>query len=152
MAIKWADGKCAARNKAYEKACESGEFDGESDAWDEYTDLREALIWGLVLVKFPPKCNWTITENNWQEIFLRLNMVETSLGCYRRLLDGGKMLDVFFSPEEIQSMIGFEVNAGNQGRAACNNQITTRLLDNARAKLNRFLKKQEETNETDSKG
>lgn len=149
MAVNWRDGDCAARNEAYEAACRGGEFNWQVEEWDEYTDLREALIWALILVKFPANSRWKISEKNWKEIFTRLHILESTLGCYR-LLEKGK--ELYFQTSEVHSMIGFEVNAGNQSDAEFRKLIMYRLKENATNHLNRYVKELEDSNERTSKG
>lgn len=115
MSVNWQDSTSPARLKAIAAAKVSGEFDPAVPTWRNYADLRESLIYALLVTGFPPRSAWAITEGNWQELFKRLHMVERVGGCRRVYNNGNRASrEVFFTPEEVKSMIGLEVNAGNK--------------------------------------
>ena len=136
MAVHWQDSTSPARIKALAAAEASGEFDPKVPTWDIYCDLREALIWALLSVGFPKDSPWEITEKNWQKIYVRLNILEKANGC-RRIYNNGthKSREVFFTPQEIESMVGLSVNAGNKSDAEFKKNMMDSLLDDAQAKL-----------------
>jgi len=101
--LNWTCSNCAAYDEA------KG-FDAESDEWMAFVNLREALIYALLATKFPPKSAWKITADNWKNVFKRLRMLEEVIGPYRGM--GDRSMN--FTAEEVHSMIGLEVNAGNQ--------------------------------------
>lgn len=151
MAVNWDCAECAAHHSALAKANESGEFDHTVKEWDEYTDLREALIWALLITKFPANSKWKITENNWEETYRRLHALERVNGCYREYFMGKDepVRKVYFTPAEIHSMIGMKVNAGNQSLATWKTYLHKQFAMRADNEINKF---KEQQNETDSNG
>ena len=136
MAINWDCGETTAHKHAHEAACVSGEFDYTEPTCDVFTDLREALIWGLIAVGFPSKSPWQITEKNWQVIYKRLHIYEATQGCKRIYNNGSrKAREVYFTPPEIKSMIGMKVNAGNKSDTVFKNFILKRLDEEADVRL-----------------
>jgi hypothetical protein len=146
MSVNSESGECAAYKKAHEAACVSGEFDHTVKEWDEFYDLREALIWALLITKFPHNSRWKITEKNWEEIYQRLYILEKVNGAYRSYFMGNDKPNrkVYFTPEEIYSMIGMSVNAGNLTTAKYKTYIYKELNDRAIRKLDEFRKKLKE--------
>ena len=136
MSINWDCGETTAHKDAHKAACVSGEFDYTVPTWDIFTDLREALIWGLIAVGFPTKSGWQITEKNWKEIFKRLHILEATTGC-RRIYNNGKHVSrkVYFTPPEIKSMIGMKVNAGNKSDTVFKTFIYKQLEEDAEGVL-----------------
>lgn len=141
MPVNWECSKCAAYKVARSIAEKNGEFDSKTEEWIEFADLREALIWALLVVKFPPKSVWAITEQNWQTIYKRLYMLEKVGGAYRSYMNKD---DVYFSPEEIHSMIGFRVNAGSMSDAEYKKYIYTVLSRDAETNLVSYERKSKE--------
>ena len=152
MAVNWDCGDCAAHHKAMEAAMVSGEFDYTVKEWDEFTDLREALIWALLVTKFPDKSSWKITEKNWKEVYVRLNILEKVRSCYRIYSVPDKndptkasrteKRKVYFSPEEVHSMIGMAVNAGNTTDRKFQCTIYNMLREGADRSLEAYEKEQ----------
>lgn len=148
MSVSWNAGDTSAHKIARKAANASGEFDPTVKEWEEYTDLREALIWALLIVKFPPNSGWGITESNWREIYSRLYILEHATdNCYRvyNVPDkddptraGRDVRKVYFTPAEIHSMIGMTVNAGNLSSAKFKTYIWNRLQEIPSNKLERF--------------
>lgn len=151
MSVNWDSSACAAHHKALKAAMVSNEFDNTVKEWDEYTDLRDALIWALLIVKFPAKSEWKITQGNWEEIYLRLHILEIIGKPYRIYSVPDKddptkasttdRRKVYFSPEEIFSMIGLAVNAGNLSKAKYQSYIYKELLKKAEFSLMRYKSK-----------
>jgi hypothetical protein len=138
MSVNWQDSDSEARKYAYAAAMESGEFDCSGTTWGIYCDLREALIWTLLLTGFPTRSEWAITEGNWSEMYCRLHILEKVNGCYRTYNNGDKASrEVFFTPEEVKSMIGLSVNAGNKSAADFRTYISQRLEADATNSLDR---------------
>jgi len=140
MSVSWQDDSSPARLKAVEAANVSGEFDPDVPTWSIYADLREALIWALLSTGFPPRSEWAITESNWKQLYVRLQILETTRGCFRIYNNGGlASREVWFTPAEVKSMIGLSVNAGNKSDAEFRKQIFRLLDEDATGKLNRFI-------------
>jgi hypothetical protein len=115
MSVNWQDETSPARVKAIKAAEVSGEFDHTVPTWGIYADLREALIYALLVTGFPARSEWAITEKNWEQLFVRLSILETVRSCYRVYNNGDlASREVRFTPEEIKSMVGLSVNAGNK--------------------------------------
>ena len=139
MAVNWEAGDTAAHKHARKAQDDAGIGFDEDDCWesitptwDIYTDLREAVIWGLIAVGFPSKSPWQITQANWKTVFKRLYIYEQITGCSRIYNNGNhKVRKVYFEPEEIQSMIGLAVNAGNKTDAEFNKSMMARSIDGA---------------------
>ncbi len=140
MSVTWEDSTSTARLKAIAAAEESGEFDPDNLTWREYADLREALIMALLSTGFPPRSAWAITESNWQQVFKRLQILESTGGCYRIYNNGNKpSRSVFFTPEEVRSMIGLEVNAGNKSDTEFKNTIWRYVEEDAIRLMNNCI-------------
>ena len=136
MSVNWKDDSSPARLYAYAAAHVSGEFDCTVPTWDIYCDLREAMIWALLITGFPSKSQWAITESNWKQVYKRLYVLERTRGCYRRYNNGHhKVREMYFTPAEVRSMIGLEVNAGNKSDAEFKNHINRLLMEDAEARL-----------------
>ena len=140
MSITWDCSECAAHHTAKEAAMSSGEFNKHNEVWSDYCDLREALIWALIAVRFPDKSSWQITEKNWEEVYKRLYILERTDHAYRSYFvgEGEPNNEVYFSPEEIHSMIGMKVNAGNLSTAKFKTFIFKRLMEKAQLRLDKF--------------
>lgn len=139
MSVNWEDNSSPARLKAHAAANESGEFDHTVPTWDIYCDLREALIWALLATGFPAKSEWAITEKNWEALYARLHVLERVNGCQRRYNNGShKTRDMFFTVEEVKSMVGLSVNAGNKTDTEFRKYIMTKLIGEPRDKLVSF--------------
>ena len=145
MSVNWEDTSSPARLKAHAAANASGEFDHTVPTWDIYCDLREALIWALLITGFPAKSEWEITDSNWGELYNRLQILERVNGCYRRYNNGThKTRDMFFTPEELKSMVGLSVNAGNKSDAEFRKYIMEQLNNSSKFKLDSFKNPSEE--------
>lgn len=147
MSVNWECGDTAAHKHAYQAmkdagigSDEDGTWESIIPTWDIYCDLREALIWSLVGVKFPAKSSWCITEDNWEEVYRRVHIYEEITGCSRKYNNGaGKPTrDMYFQPEEIKSMIGLSVNAGNATDAEFRKNMMGRLMDSANQHLRSY--------------
>ena len=128
MSVNWECGPCSAYQTAKE-------FDEDSTEWREFCVLRDALIWALLVTGFPPKSAWKITPENWEEIFHRLFIVEKIGGPYRT---GPKGKAVKFTPEEVHSMIGLSVNAGNKSETEFYKWVKTNLRERSKVHLSNF--------------
>ncbi len=112
MSVNWQCGEC----EAYKEA---KKFDEESDEWKTFCNLRYTLAMILVGTEFPTG-PWIITKENWEAVFTRVHIWEQVLGSMRVGMgidsdtEKETKYDIFFTPEEIYSMIGFGVNAGNK--------------------------------------
>ena len=108
--------------------------------WDIYADLRESLIYALLAVGFPPRSEWAITEQNWQQVYVRVNILEQVRGCMR-VYNNGIMAsrEIWFTPAEIKSMIGLSVNAGNKSDVEFRKHILNLLERDAEGKLDGFI-------------
>jgi hypothetical protein len=140
MSVNWQDSTSPARLYAIAAAEASGEFVSTGTTWGIYCDLRDALIWSLLITGFPTRSEWAITEGNWNEIYCRLNILEKVNGCYRTYNNGSKTSrKIFFTPEEIKSMIGLSVNAGNKSANEFRTYIFQRLEADAVSSLDRCI-------------
>ena len=137
MSVHWEAGETSAHKLAYKAACASGEFDHTVPSWDIYCDLRHALIMALLVTGFPAKSSWQITEQNWKAVYVRLQILERIIGCQRRYNNGAgnPTRDMYFTPEEVKSMIGLAVNAGNKSDAEFKKYIWNKLLEGATDRL-----------------
>ena len=125
MSVTWNAGNTEANKVAYQ-------FEEASPQWREYCSLRESLIYAMLVVGFPPKSRWVITNSNWKQVFKRLYMFERATYSWRTKSDKKGNIDrVYFTPEEIKSMVGFEVNAGNKSDAEFNKTIIKALQSDA---------------------
>ena len=150
MSVNWSCGNCEAHKIAHKAAMVSGEFDYTVKEWDEYTDLRESLIWALLVTKFPANDCWSISEKNWKEVYIRLHQLEKVRGSYRiysvpseddpTKIDVNKKRTLYFTPSEVHSMIGMEVNAGNLSDAKWKTLLHKMLKEDATMSLNRWEK------------
>jgi len=139
MAVQWECGETAAHKHAIKAQEDAGIGFDDNDCWeritptwDIYTDLREAVIWGLCVVGFPPDSQWKITEDNWKEVFKRLYIYEQITGCSRIYNNGDhKVRKMYIEPEEIYSLIGMAVNAGNKTNAEFYKAMMVRPIDGA---------------------
>lgn len=136
MSVTWEDSTSPARLKAHAAAHASGEFNSMNPTWCIYCDLREALIWALLVTGFPTKSEWAVTESNWQQLYERLSILERINGCYRIYNNGDHpSREVWFTPEEIRSMVGLSVNAGNKSDAEFKKYIFSRLMERVEANM-----------------
>jgi hypothetical protein len=140
MSVNWNDSTSKARVYALAAAEASGEFDKTVKTWDIYCDLRYALTWALLITGFPPKSDWGITEKNWEKVYKRLYVLEQVNGCYRVYNNGSHASrEMYFTPEEVKSMIGFSVNAGTKTDAEFKTYIYQRLSADATSKLDDYF-------------
>ena len=136
MSVNWQDSTSPARLKAVTAANESGEFDHTVPTWSIYADLREALIYALLMTGFPGRSEWAITEDNWRAVYVRLQILEQVRGCYRVYNNGaGTPRSMWFTPEEIKSMVGMSVNAGNKTDAQFRKRMFDLMTEDATAQL-----------------
>lgn len=139
MSVNWQDSTSPARLKAVEAASVSGEFDHTVPTWSIYADLREALIYALLVTGFPGRSGWGITESNWQQLYVRLNLLEQVRGCYRIYNNGiHESRSMWFTPAEIKSMVGLSVNAGNKTDAEFRKHLHQLMVNDAESKLQDF--------------
>lgn len=148
MSVNWKCTDCAAY-------AEAKKYDGGSDEWKIFCNMRYALSIVLVAVRFPRDEHgegaWAITEGNWEKVFLRVNMWEQMVGGLRiqweeTPTDEDKefvtvMKDKLFTVDEIRSMIGFQVNAGTQSDDEYRDQLFMAMERNARDVLNAWKSK-----------
>ena len=139
MAVHWECGETSAHKHAIAAAKKSGEFDHTVPTWDIYCNLREALIWALLVTGFPNRSNWAITESNWEDLYTRLYIHERVNGCCR-VYDNGvhNVREVYFQPEEIHSMIGMSVNAGSKTDAEFKKYIFKKLEEFGESRLDYY--------------
>ena len=139
MAVNWECAKC----EAYLTVKEFGKGSPE---WMAFADMRESLIWVLLVTGYPSKSGWQITEKNWEEIYLRIAAVERVAGAYRiyHPAEGEtKSKKVYFTPEEIHSMIGFAVNAGNKSITEFKKWLYERAIRDAGYDLRAYKRERE---------
>jgi hypothetical protein len=103
MSIRWDCSDTAAFDAV-------SEHDADSDKWRDYCNLRDSVIYAMLVVGFPAKSEWKITNSNWKEVYARLHMYERGTYAWRTL----NLEPVYFTPDEIKSLVGLEVNAGNK--------------------------------------
>ena len=140
MSLDWQDSTSPARIKALAAAHKSGEFDSTVPTWDIYCDLRNSIIWALLATGFPARSEWAITEGNWPEVFCRLQIYEAVHGCQRTYNNGDlASREMFYTPEEIRSLIGLSVNVGNKTAAEFRKHIFMRLEDRAKQQLDECI-------------
>ena len=140
MSVNFKCGDCPAYLAAME-------FDEESNEWKDFTNMRHCLMMVLVSVQFPKGPSWAITKQNWEEVFIRVHMWEQVIGALRLGFeqvdsdDNGKppleKISIYFTPDEIESMIGFQVNAGAQTDKQYDSHLGTVLRRNAQTELRR---------------
>jgi len=131
MSLNWNSSKCAAYIAA-------DKFDTESDEWKEYVVLRDTLVFTLMPVGFPSKSEWAITESNWQQVYMRLNIYERAAGAMRLSIEDNVKQDVFITPAEVHSMIGLAVNVGNKSDAEFKKMIFERLVERPSNEVENF--------------
>ena len=138
MSVTWQCTDCEAYIKAKE-------FDDDSTEWNTFARMRESLIWIMLVVKFPPKGSWAISDDNWKEIYTRINMFETARGAYRSNTNmDADIIDIFFTPAEIFSMINLQVNAGHQTSLQFAKDLADRMRDDAERDIGKFERQYEE--------
>lgn len=89
----------------------------------------ECMIWLTMAIGIN-----VITEKNAEEVFKRVNMVETVSGAYRTIAGGGK---VFFTLAEVKSLIGLSTNASAKTALQFDKGIMRILKENASQELRR---------------
>ncbi len=140
MSLNWKDNDSPARVKALAAAHASGEFDHTVPTWDIYCDLRDTMIWALLMTGFPARSEWAINEGNWQEVYCRLQVLETVIGCQRRYNNGDlASREMFYTPEEVRSLVGLAVNVGNKSNAEFRKDMFRRLEEESKHKLDRLI-------------
>lgn len=149
MPVQWETGETEAYKIAAKAAkAHTEDFDSENQVWLDFCYLREAMIWALLVVKFPAGDNWKISQKNWEEIYRRLYLLEKVNGPYRVFCVPDKddptkasateTREEYFTPEEIHSMIGLSVNAGNLTDAKFKNYIYKEWVAKAAYNLKKF--------------
>lgn len=73
-----------------------------------------SLAYAMMVCKFPDKSEWGITEDNWREVYTRVNAYELLCGAMRTAKCADGSAPVMFTASEIQDLIGFTVNVGTQ--------------------------------------
>lgn len=68
--------------------------------------LMESAVWATIDVGIRE-----ITEKNADDFFSRISLSEKVTGAYRRKVVDDKLEDMFFTREEIHSLIGLKTNA-----------------------------------------
>jgi len=129
MAVNWQCTTCAAY-------IEAKEFGLESDEWNAFANLRQALIYALLATEFPKDSDWAITEGNWEETYCRLDMLERVNGSMRST----DKESIYLTPKEVHSMIGLSVNAGTQSRKDFSKRLIRNIELDANRRLRNFLK------------
>jgi len=109
MSLDWDSSSCAEyqRVKALKDAAEGDET--TCPEWHEFVSLRESAVWTSLFTGFP-KGTWSITEENWHEMFRRFNLYERVRGATR----GQRGVPLYFTPAEVRKLIGLRTNAGNK--------------------------------------
>jgi hypothetical protein len=113
MAVNWQSGECAAYKSAVAEYIDDADYVDQPEIWKEFIHLRDHLIWTLLVVQFPTG-DWAITEKNWEDVYFRFRVYERLTQNYRQEKDpvcGSRPL--YTKPDEIHSMIGLRVNAGD---------------------------------------
>ena len=140
MSVNWDSSKCAAYIEAHK-------FSSDSKEWRDYVDLRDSLIWALVAIGFPPKSEWAINKKNWRKVYARLFFFEKCTDAYRQFNNAP---DMFFSPEEVQSMIGLSVNAGNKTDAEFRKHCFTLMGRDVESALRNYDRRVADVSDKDS--
>ena len=90
----------------------------------------------MLVTGFPSQSPWKITEDNWEALFIRLQIMEAMQGCQRRYNNGDrKAREMFFTHAELKSMIGLAMKAGNKSDAEYKESCWQYLNKEARGKL-----------------
>ena len=145
MAVHWQTSECEAYKTAKAADDASPEKDGESDEWRKFCVMRDALIWALIRVGFPGNSEWKITEDNWEQVFIRIHMLEHGTDAYRtRYTEDHEVKPVYFKPFEIRSMIGMSVNAGNKSEQKFTAEIISQLKREATDSLRYALEREKD--------
>lgn len=125
MSVRWDAGKTEAHKQA-------DKHDEDSKEWREFCALRESLIYAMLVIGFPLGSEWKITNSNWKQVFKRLHMFERATYSWRSMSDKkGNIERVYFTPDEIKSMVGLEVNAGSKSDAEFNKMVIKAMTENA---------------------
>ena len=126
MSVNWKCSDC----EAFKAIKELGD---EDEAVQEFRWLRDSLIYALLATGFPSKSPWEITEGNVDEVFLRLSSLEKIGGAYR--VRHSTQEDIPFTYDEVRSMIGLRVNAGNKSHTEWLRHLWTIHKDNAKHQI-----------------
>lgn len=88
--------------------------------WSEVEDaLKTSIDFILMGIGFG-----TITEANAAEVFRRTNILERATGAFRQHLpEVGKPEQVFVTPDEVRSLIGYSVNVSQKSKAQFKNDL-----------------------------
>jgi hypothetical protein len=106
----------------------------ESPEWNATT---MALVWAAI----PCAWGWKITEDNYQEAFIRVHMYEHTMGAMRsKTGDDGKGEEALFTVEEIKNHIGLSVNVSDKTKTKFHGDLAKMIRNQAE----RELKRQEE--------
>lgn len=151
MAVNWESGDCQAYKDAIAVAKDAdGEFDHTVKEWRDFADLREALIWAMLVIGYPPKSGWGISDKNWEAVYARLYIYERIRGTACRVF--GDRGSVYFQPEEVYSMIGLSVNAGNKSDAEFKKRMFQIGTEEAEFNLKYYRRELAESEENEATG
>ena len=87
----------------------------------------EAIIFTLIVTGTPD-----ITEENWEEVFIRINMWERASGTM--MLDGDGN-NLYMKPEWIRRRVGLKTNASTLTKREFKERVAKALRDRATGKL-----------------
>lgn len=72
-----------------------------------------------------------ITEKNWKEVYLRLNMYERATGALRNKTENGRSELVMFTPDEVRAHVGLKMNIVHESMAAFKKNLVRILHEDA---------------------
>jgi hypothetical protein len=128
MSVNWDSTKCEAVAKAREASTVDGVFNPDHESYVEMCQVREGLIYALLLTGFPPKSQWAITEKNWEEVYRRLFIVARAYDA------------IGFTIDQVKSFIGLAVNAGNKTEAEFRLMVMRHLAERPARELRDYGK------------
>tara|TARA_R100000152_G_C6741787_1_gene165572 strand:+ start:68 stop:484 length:417 start_codon:yes stop_codon:yes gene_type:complete len=76
---------------------------------------------------------WEITQDNWKECFIRLDMWQNGMGTL--LYDRENKKEILITPEMVYEWIGFKVNCGEESKAKYRKRLTDAMRSRAVDKL-----------------
>jgi hypothetical protein len=132
MSLDWDTAKCP----AYITAKAARDEDEESEAWTNFVNLRDRLIWATMCTKFPPG-DWAITTKNWREMFARFRMYDQIYSPRATQI----------TPEDVVSMIGLSTNAGSFTDRQFNTEVIRRMRIDPMDRLRAYEQRMREANE-----
>ena len=107
---------------------------GEEREWNPVT---VSLVW----VSIPCAWGWKLTEENYEEAFMRIHMYEHTRGAMRSKAGAdGKAEEVFFTLDEVKKHIGFSVNVSPITKAQFDKKLAGMQREDARRELQRQAK------------